>query len=157
MRPRLVIGLALALAGGLLLPVAATQPAAAEGPPIVLRARMTGVQEVPPADPDGLGFAIVTVLAERRTVCYLLTATNITPATAAHIHRAPRGQNGPIVIPFDAPTSGSVSGCATDIDAALIQGLISNPGAYYVNVHNAPFPGGAIRGQLVGVLDIVPE
>jgi len=31
---------------------------------------------------------------------------------------------------------------------ALAQDLIQNPSAYYVNVHNGPFPKGAVRGQL---------
>jgi len=54
---------------------------------------------------------------------------------------------GPVVVPLDAPTDGSSSGCAT-VDRALAKDIRQNPEDYYVNVHNAEFPAGAIRGQL---------
>ena len=31
---------------------------------------------------------------------------------------------------------------------ALAQEILSSPEDYYVNVHNAEYPGGALRGQL---------
>ena len=70
---------------------------------------------------------------------------DIQPASAAHIHLAPRGEPGPVVVPLSAPTNGRSSGCVIDSDADAI---VANPSAYYVNVHNQPFPGGALRGQL---------
>lgn len=42
---------------------------------------------------------------------------------------------------------GSSEGCH-DADADTLQAGIDDPAGYYVNVHNAAFPGGAIRGQL---------
>jgi len=33
-------------------------------------------------------------------------------------------------------------------DRELILAIIQDPGAYYFNVHNATYPGGALRGQL---------
>ena len=54
---------------------------------------------------------------------------------------------GPIVVHLAAPTSGSSSGCAP-VTRALAQEPIQNPGAFYVNVQDTPFPGGAVRGQL---------
>ena len=65
----------------------------------------------------------------------------------AHIHRAPPTSAGPIVVHLTAPTSGTSKGCAA-VTRALAQELIQSPGAFYVNVHNTPFPGGAVRGQL---------
>jgi hypothetical protein len=108
---------------------------------------LSGAEEVPPADPDGTGSALITLNVGRATVCWELTVANIQPATAAHIHKAPAGANGGVVVPLSPPTSGSSSGCTT-ANPALIQDIIDNPEQYYVNVHNAEFPGGAVRGQL---------
>jgi hypothetical protein len=69
----------------------------------------------------------------------------------AHIHKGAKGQTGPIVVPTDQssfnlprPTS---SGCEA-IPSSLSMQLRQNPSNYYVNVHNKPYPDGAIRGQL---------
>jgi hypothetical protein len=109
--------------------------------------QMTGAAERPgPGDPNGTGTAVLRVNAGQRQVCYTLTAENIEPATAAHIHRTPPDP-GPVVVPLDPPTDGSSEGCAT-VTRELAQEIIRNPTIFYVNVHNAPFPGGAIRGNL---------
>jgi CHRD domain-containing protein len=110
---------------------------------------LSGAAEVPPADPDGSGTATITLNYGQGTVCWEITVSNITlPATAAHIHEAPVGVAGPVVVPLSAPdASGSASGCAT-VDRAEIKDIIQHPEEYYVNVHNADYPGGAVRGQL---------
>ncbi len=109
--------------------------------------QMTGAAERPgPGDPNGTGTAVLRVNAGQRQVCYTLTAENIEPATAAHIHRTPPDP-GPVVVPLDPPTDGSSEGCAM-VTRELAQEIIRNPTIFYVNVHNAPFPGGAIRGNL---------
>lgn len=109
---------------------------------------LSGAAEVPPADPDGSGFASITLNVGQKTVCWELSVSGIAPATAAHIHAAPAGVNGPVVVPLSPPTSGSSSGCAETVDPALVQAIIDFPERYYVNVHNAPYPAGAVRGQL---------
>lgn len=98
-------------------------------------------------DPDGSGFALITLNPGHASVCWELTVEDIEPATAAHIHRAPAGSPGPVVVPLSPPTSGSSSGCTT-AEPTLIEDIIENPEEYYVNVHNNPYPGGAVRGQL---------
>ena len=109
---------------------------------------LSGAEEVPgPGDPDGSGFASITVNLGTSTVCYHLTVANIDPAAAAHIHVGNAGVAGPIVVHFAAPTNGTSSGCA-DAPRNVAFGLITNPTAYYVNVHNPAFPAGAVRGQL---------
>ena len=109
---------------------------------------MTGAAEVPgPGDPDGSGTAALTVNPGTGTLCYTLTVEGIAPSTAAHIHVAPAGVAGPVVVPLAAPADGTVSACR-DIERDLALAIIQNPENYYVNVHNPEFPAGALRGQL---------
>ena len=109
---------------------------------------MTGAAERPgPGDPDGSGTASFTFNHGQGEVCFVLEVANIAPATAAHIHVAPATDPGPVVIPLTAPTDGSSSGCVS-ADQDLIKAITQNPENYYVNVHNADFPPGAIRAQL---------
>ena len=118
-----------------------------------LTTNLTGAEEVPPADPDGSGNVVVRLNTRMGgKVCWNFTVRDIGTATAAHIHKAPMGMNGGIVVdmspaPGDAD-DGQWKACRTGVDRALIRDIIRNPTSYYVNVHNMPFPGGAIRGQL---------
>lgn len=104
---------------------------------------LSGAEEVPPADPDGSGYASIRLNVGQERVCWSISYENIAPARAAHIHRAPAGSNGGVVVPLDP----NADGC-TWADPALIQEIIDYPERFYVNVHNADFLGGAIRGQL---------
>ena len=113
-----------------------------------LQTNLTGAAEVPgPGDPDGTGTAQITVNAGQKQVCYKLRVSNIAPATMAHIHEAAPTAAGPVVVTLGAPTSGTSSGCVT-VTRALALEILKRPADYYVNVHNAAFPGGAVRGQL---------
>jgi len=114
-----------------------------------LTADLTGPNEVPfpGGDADGTGSALITLNYGQGEVCWELSVANILPAIAAHIHRAPAGVNGPVVVPLTPPTGGSSSGCG-DVDRALIKEILHDPEAFYVNVHNTVFPAGAVRGQL---------
>jgi hypothetical protein len=51
------------------------------------------------------------------------------------------------VILIDFVNPPPLQGCVT-ADKDLIKDIRQNPENYYVNVHNAAFPGGAVRGQL---------
>ena len=113
-----------------------------------LQTSLTGAAEVPgPGDPDGTGTAQITVNAGQNQVCYKLNVSNIAPATAAHIHEAAPTAAGPVVVTLGAPTSGMSSGCVT-LTRELALEILKDPADYYVNVHNAAFPAGAVRGQL---------
>lgn len=137
--------IALGLVAGLLAASAITTSAAGGRP---LSTSMSGAEEAPgPGDPDGTGWAWFTVNPGLGEVCYHLEVANIDPAAAAHIHLAPAGQPGPVVVPLAAPTSGTSSGCA-EVSRELAMAIIQDPSAYYVNVHNAAYPAGAVRGQL---------
>lgn len=98
-------------------------------------------------DLDGTGTMTLYVNPGQKRVCYDLTLAGIDTPTAAHIHVAPIGRAGPVVIPFPTPPLGASSACA-DATSQKLAALISKPGNYYYNVHNTPFPGGALRGQL---------
>jgi hypothetical protein len=113
-----------------------------------LSATLTGATEVPgPGDPDGSGHAWIRVNPGLGQVCYELHVTGIEPATGAHIHVGEAGVAGPVVVPLMAPTDGMSSGCA-EVSRELAKAIIQDPSGYYVNVHNAVYPAGAVRGQL---------
>jgi hypothetical protein len=115
-------------------------------PRATLEASLTGEKEVPgPGDKDGRGEADVKVYKAK--VCYELEVERIKPATAAHIHRGGPSVAGNIVVELKAPTDGSSEGCKA-ISKKLSKKLREHPSHYYVNVHNEPYPDGAIRGQL---------
>jgi CHRD domain len=74
---------------------------------------------------------------------------------AGHIHQAPAGVAGPVVVPLfvsPAPTTSArhikQSGVATPNAGTTGANLCANPSAYYVNYHTTTFTGGAVRGQL---------
>jgi hypothetical protein len=115
-----------------------------------LAVTMTGLQEVPgPGDADGTGTVEVRVNAGGE-LCWDLYARQIDPATAAHIHRGSAGNAGPPVVTLTTPdAAGRSQGCAA-IDQALAREMLAQSFNFYVNVHNAAHPAGAIRGQLRG-------
>ena len=113
-----------------------------------LTADLSGAEEVPgPGDPDGTGAATITVNHGQSEVCFELTVEDIDTATAAHIHVGAFGVPGPVVVGLAPPATGSSSGCVAAAPE-VIEAILQNPAGYYVNVHNAAFPAGAVRGQL---------
>jgi hypothetical protein len=118
-------------------------------------AALLGANEVSPGDPDGFGSALVAIDNVANTVSWSILALNIAPVTLAHIHQAPAGVNGPVKVDFNAMLTGSN---LFDADLALI--TPASASGFYINVHTAAFPGGAIRGQLqyVGTVSApIPE
>ena len=146
-RPRsIALPLALAMAVCLLVVTAGTAAASTT----VFVTKLTGEVERPlVGDDDGSGVAVVRLDPVTGKVCWTYKVRGVEPIFAAHIHVAPAGSFGSVVIPFNAPdaTSGVARGCTT-ASPALVSAIVNDPGAYYVNVHNTPFPGGALRGQL---------
>ena len=111
---------------------------------------LTGAQEVNGAgDPDATGTAVLIFNQGQGTLTYELTVSGIDGTiSGAHIHRAPAGVAGPIVIHLIAPVSGSSSGVVS-VPKDLIKDIRQNPEDYYINVHSLPNYGpGAIRAQL---------
>jgi CHRD domain len=142
MRRRMLVILVMALALVHVVPVAAGQAMANA------KAALTGDAEVPgPGDPQGSGTVVVTLKPDTGELCYELSVANLQEATAAHIHKGEKGEEGPVAVPLDAPKTGAAKGC-TKADVLVIEALMQDPTDYYVNVHTAAFPKGAVRGQL---------
>ena len=116
-----------------------------------LSVTLTGLQVFPgPGDADGTGTVEIRVEPNNDRLCWNLYARQIDAATGAHIHRGVAGNAGPPVITLTTPdASGRSQGCAT-VDQALAREMSTRAHQFYLNVHTAAFPEGAIRGQLRG-------
>lgn len=117
----------------------------------------------PPAGPDcrkgdidGIGSATILFVPSTATmtfVCSGVTVDNLAGATVAAIHRGVAGINGPSVVSLVPPAApgggnpGVSSGCVL-VTASTVALIRADPTSYYIDVHNAAFPGGAVRGQL---------
>lgn len=116
-----------------------------------LGAVLTGAQEAPgPGDEDGFGHASVSFNEARDQVTITASVSGIGTPTAAHIHEGAAGVPGSVVIGFAGGSTQLVNGAAVSVavDPALASAILANPSGYYVNVHTAAFPAGAVRGQL---------
>ncbi|MFT3828415.1 MAG: CHRD domain-containing protein [Opitutaceae bacterium] len=82
----------------------------------------------------------------------------VAPTTASHVHQAPPGVNGPVLIPLTLTPLGSTFGSG-HFDSVITeaQALAILSGDTYVNVHTTAYPGGEIRGQIVAAAGPVPE
>ena len=139
----------------LLLVLASTPALAATG---VFRLSLTGNQEAtatcaPPAvcgDPDAIGAVILIINPVRDTVCFLARWTGIDgTVVASHIHLAPVGVPGPVVVPLFSgsfASTGMTRGCVSA--SGWADDILANPSAFYVNIHSTVYPAGAIRAQL---------
>jgi len=129
-------------------PAAKGPASSAKGPAMstkTFRARLSGGSEVPAAgDPDGSGRAMIRIKGTR--VCFTLKASRVDALVAAHIHQGAAGAAGPVVVDLFAGGPAR-KGCVTT-STALAAAIRRDPRGFYVNVHTAAFPAGALRGQL---------
>lgn len=156
---------------GCLLAIVAAAPAQASL--IVFHTSLDGATETPPVVTPATGNALVTFDTVMNTLLVELNWVGLIggPAAAGHIHCciAP-GNNIGVTVPFPMlPSAASGSyvhlfnlldvttytaafvtangGTAASAEAALIAGI--KGGLAYVNLHNARFGGGEIRGFLI--------
>ena len=108
---------------------------------------LSGNSEVPPVAGTAAGSGTVTI-KDDRSVSAQITVTGMT-ATAAHIHEAAAGTNGPVIVPF---TKTGDNAFAAPDGAKLTEAQYASykAGKLYVNVHSAKNPGGEVRAQLKG-------
>jgi hypothetical protein len=106
---------------------------------------LTGEHEVPAVTTQAKGSGTITI-ADDKSVSGIVKTTGIT-GTMAHIHQAPVGQNGPVIIPLEkkGDDEWGVPAGAKLTDA---QYEAFKAGNLYVNVHSAEHKGGEIRNQL---------
>lgn len=135
-----VVATAAAVAAGAL----AAGPALAA--PTRLSATLSGPTETPPGQPDGVGGFTATVNPDTNDFCYTLWVDKIGKPTMAHVHAGAAGASGPPVLTLDVTGKDDDECLAVDKDK--LDPIVANPAGYYVNVHTAAFPAGAVRGQL---------
>jgi glucose/arabinose dehydrogenase len=130
------------------------------------RAHLSGREEVPnPVNTRAQGQAIFQLSKDGTELSFKVNVANIENVIGAHIHLAPAGQNGLIVLPmlgnpFIPDPGVTVQGTlvegtatATDVSGPLagdLQALIAamQAGNTYVNVHTITVRSGEIRGQV---------
>lgn len=141
--------------------------AAVPAPSARFSAHLSGAQEVPAVDTRARGQALFALSADGTALSYRLIVANIEDVTMSHIHLAPAGANGGVVVwlyPDGPPPQlieGRTSGVLADgvITAADLVGALAGQsldalvaeleaGNAYVNVHTTAHPGGEVRGQI---------
>jgi hypothetical protein len=122
------------------------QPAAKKPQSRTYKVKLTGKAEVPKGSSKGSGTAVISIRGKSNQLCWKFKGLKgVTAPSAAHIHQGPAGTSGPIVVPLGGAYT--ASGC-TSASAALLSKIVAAPKQFYVNVHNAKFPNGAVRAQL---------
>jgi hypothetical protein len=106
---------------------------------------LSGANEVPPVSSSAAGNGSVSV-KDDGSVTAKVTVTGMT-ATAAHIHMAAAGSNGPVIVPF-TKTGDNTFEAAAGAKMTPEQMAAYKAGNTYVNVHSAAHPGGEVRAQL---------
>ena len=133
-------------------------------------ASLTGSAEVPSVNTNMSGQLKLSFRHPGDTGKFHLNVWNGDDVTAAHLHCAPAGQNGPVVVGlYDNSTGADINGllamgditdskvmgsstptgnCPVDInDVDDLEDAIED-GLIYVNVHTKDYPNGEIRGQV---------
>lgn len=107
---------------------------------------LKGSNESPAAPASNKGTVELTLNAKTGKVCWDFKLGHIDgKPNQAHIHKGRRGVSGNVVVPLGATYKRE--GCTT-ASKALVRSILRSPGGFYVNVHNAKHPLGAMRGQL---------
>ena len=105
---------------------------------------LSGAEEVPPVSTAARGSGSCSIGADG-AVSGSVTTTGVR-GTMAHIHMAPRGQNGPVIVPLTK--SGDTYTAPAGAKLTADQLAAFRAGNLYINVHSEANKGGEVRGQL---------
>ena len=112
-----------------------------------LEAALRGANERPAAPVSNRGRVELRITPRTGRVCWEFRIGRIDGrALQAHIHKGRRGVSGNVVVPLGGNYKRQA---CTTAPRATLRAVLRRPGAYYVNVHNAKHPLGAMRGQLI--------
>ncbi|OCC23029.1 hypothetical protein MB02_12650 [Croceicoccus estronivorus] len=113
---------------------------------VQLSATLDGASETAGGDADGSGAFFAEIDPDSGDLCFTLTVKDIADVTGAHVHVGAAGSDGDVVTPLNVTGEDGDECVALQHDVA--KAIVADPSGYYVNVHNAEYPKGAIRGQL---------
>jgi hypothetical protein len=123
-------------------------------------AELSGAQELPPVNTNAAG--AINITGSNQSIAYRFALSNMTNATAAHVHMGEENENGKVVLTLfksESPSGVEIESLAGNATSDKLQGPLAgatlgdfigimDTGTAYVNVHTADFPNGEIRGEL---------
>ncbi len=131
----------------------AAAPALAEDT-VAFSAKLDGASQPTGGDPKGSGAFTGEIDPETGDLCYTLKIKDIATPTMAHLHKGTAGSDGDVVVKLNI-TGNDGDECSA-LQREVAKAIVADPGSYYVNVHTADYPKGAIRGQLTKVAKAAP-
>lgn len=138
----------------LLVGVLALVPYAAQAEISELEVEMSGAEVPGGGDPDGSATFKAEFDTEYGDLCYTVTVSRVTGAQGVHIHEAAAGETGKSII--DLQITGRDGDLCRANQPELLTAILDKPWDYYIDVHSAANPDGAVRGQL-GIAPPVEE
>jgi hypothetical protein len=105
-------------------------------------------QSVPLALTGDGGSVDATLTYDGDRLCLAGTTSGLGAITSAHVHAGLAGESGPPVVDFEIRTDadGPFEGCATvGAEGGVV---LVDPTSYYVDLHTADLPDGAVRAQV---------
>ncbi|MGH8642386.1 MAG: CHRD domain-containing protein [Burkholderiales bacterium] len=108
--------------------------------------KLSGSEQNPPVTTEASGSGTITI-KDDKTVSGSVKTSGVV-GTAAHIHMAPAGRNGPVIITLTKSSDGNTWSVPAGAKLTDAQYDAYKKGGLYVNVHSAANKGGEVRGQL---------
>ncbi len=108
--------------------------------------KLSGSEQNPPVTTSASGSGTITV-KDDKTVSGSVKTSGVV-GTAAHIHMAPAGRNGPVIVTLTKSSDGNTWSVPAGAKLTDAQYDAYKASGLYVNVHSAANKGGEIRGQL---------